>query len=247
MKVSIITVVYNRVESIADCVASVRLQTYPDLEYVVVNGASTDGTSEMLDRLSDQIDVYVNEPDKGIYDALNKALSLATGDVIGLLHSDDVFEDPQVIADVVARFEEPSTRLVYGDLQYVAKTDLSRVIRCWVSCPFVPRLLKRGWMPPHPTLFVHRAAYQAVGGYNTSYRIAADYDFVLRYFLRFGKQSRYVPRVLVRMRVGGASNRSLHNLMKKTLEDYRILRTHGVGGVIGLLWKNLSKVGQFLA
>lgn len=247
MKISIITVVYNRVEAIADCVASVRSQTHPELEYIVVNGASTDGTSEVLEGLRDQIDVYVNEPDKGIYDALNKAMALATGNVIGLMHSDDVFDDAQVVADVAARFADRSTRLVYGDLEYVAKKDLGRVIRRWVSTPFEPGLLKRGWMPPHPTLFVHREAYRAVGGYDTSYRIAADYDFVLRYFLRFGVQSIYVPRVLVRMRVGGASNRSLRNIIKKTSEDYRILRTHGVGGVVGLLWKNLSKIGQFFA
>ena len=247
MKVSIITVVYNRVEAIADCVASVRSQTWPDLEYIVVNGASTDGTSQVLDGLRDRIDIYVNEPDKGIYDALNKAMALATGDVIGLMHSDDVFQDERVVADVAARFADPSVRLVYGDLEYVAKADLGRVIRRWVSCSFTSGLLRQGWMPPHPTLFVHREAYRAVGGYDTSYRIAADYDFVLRYFRRCGQQSRHVPRVLVRMRVGGASNRSLSNVMRKTSEDYRILRANGVGGVAGLLWKNLSKLGQFLA
>ena len=187
----------------------------------------------------------VSEPDGGIYDALNKGMARARGDVIGLLHSDDWLATPDVLAMVAQAFDQTSADAVYGDLQYVSAADPDKVLRHWKSGEYSPRLLQRGWMPPHPALFIRRQIYEAYGGYDTSYRIAADYDAILRWFGSGQMQVAYVPHVLVKMRAGGASNRSLANIVRKSREDYRALRSNRVGGLPTLAWKNLRKLGQF--
>lgn len=246
MKISVITAVYNRVATIGDALDSVRAQTWPDVEHVVIDGASTDGTLELLQARRDGISVLVSEPDKGIYDALNKGIARATGDVIGLMHSDDLYADQSVLADVVAAFDDPKVDAVYGDLDYVAQADTSQVIRRWRSGAYSPELLRRGWMPPHPTLYLRRQVVERWGAFDDQYRIAADYDAVLRYFGRGGIRPAYVPRVLVKMRVGGESNRSVARILLKSKEDYAALRRNKVGGLATLVWKNVGKLGQFL-
>ena len=246
MKISVITAVYNRVATIGDALDSLRAQTWPDVEHVVIDGASTDGTLELLQARRDGISVLVSEPDKGIYDALNKGIARATGDVIGLMHSDDLYADQSVLADVAAAFDDPKVDAVYGDLDYVAQDDTSRVIRRWRSGEYSPAMLSRGWMPPHPTLYLRRYVIEQWGVFDTSYRIAADYDAVLRYFGRGGIRPAYIPRVLVKMRVGGESNRSVARILLKSKEDYATLRQNRVGGLATLVWKNVGKLGQFL-
>jgi len=246
LKISVITAVYNRVATIGDALDSVRAQTWPDVEHVVIDGASTDGTLELLQARRDGISVLVSEPDKGIYDALNKGIARATGDVIGLMHSDDLYADQSVLADVVAAFDDPKVDAVYGDLDYVAQADTSQVIRRWRSGAYSPELLRRGWMPPHPTLYLRRQVVERWGAFDDQYRIAADYDAVLRYFGRGGIRPAYVPRVLVKMRVGGESNRSVARILLKSKEDYAALRRNKVGGLATLVWKNVGKLGQFL-
>ena len=189
--------------------------------------------------------VWLSEPDKGIYDALNKGLVRATGDVIGLMHSDDFFADEQVLVRVAAAFEDPDVDAAYGDLDYVARDDTSRIVRRWRAGEYQPARLARGWMPPHPTLYLRRSVIERWGGYNTRYQIAADYDAILRYFGQGKIRAAYIPHVLVKMRVGGESNRSLAKIWLKTGEDYSALRRNGVGGVGALAWKNLGKLGQF--
>jgi glycosyltransferase len=245
LKITIITVVFNRVDSIAQAVASLQAQTHPDIEHVVIDGASTDGTLDILRACLDEGAVLVSEPDKGIYDALNKGLARATGEVIGLMHSDDLFADPNVLADVAKAIADPAVDAVYGNLEYVAKSDTSRVIRCWRSGEFDPKKLGWGWMPPHPTLFLRRGVIERWGGFDTEFRIAADYDAILRYFSKGKIRAAYIPRVLVKMRLGGESNRSLARIWLKSREDYQALRRNGVGGLGALAWKNLSKLGQF--
>jgi len=188
----------------------------------------------------------VSEPDRGIYDALNKGIARASGDVVGFLHADDVYASPDVLARVAEAFADPSVAAVHGDLQYVRKDDTARVVRHWRSSPFSPDRLRRGWMPPHPTLYVRREWYERIGGFDTRYRIAADYHSILRLFSQPGFRSAYVPEVFVKMRLGGASNRSLRNIVRKSREDLEALRRTGVGGVGTLTWKNLGKIGQFL-
>jgi len=247
--ISIITATWNCRSTVTDCLASVAGQTWPHRQHVVVDGASTDGTLDVLQAHRQQLAVLQSEPDCGIYDALNKGLALATGDVVGFLHADDLYAHPQVLQHVAHAFADPSVCAVYGDLQYVRQHDTTQVVRHWQSSPFSPRRLAWGWMPPHPTLYVRREWCQRIGGFDTRYRIAADYLSILQLFSQPGFKAVYLPEVLVTMRLGGASNRSLRNIARKTGEDWRALRQARVGalgGVGALVWKNLSKLGQFV-
>lgn len=245
MIISIITAVHNRKDSIRQAINSVQQQTYQNIEHLVIDGASNDGTLEIVKKFQDHRSRLVTEPDSGIYDALNKGLALASGDIVGVLHSDDLFADNQVLADVALAFLNPDVDVVYGDLDYVAKRNIDKLIRHWVAGSYSRNFLARGWMPPHPTLFIRRRIIQQLGGYDTSFRISADYEVILRYFGSGSVRAVYIPRVLVKMRVGGESNRSLANIWLKTKEDYRALRKNRVGGLGTLIWKNLSKVRQF--
>jgi glycosyltransferase involved in cell wall biosynthesis len=245
IKISVITATWNCAGTVSECLASVAAQSWSPVEHVVIDGASRDDTLALLKQRRDQLAVLVSEPDRGIYDALNKGIARATGEVIGFLHADDVFAAPDVLAQVAKAFADPSVSAVYGDLQYVRESDVTRVVRHWRSGPFSERKLAWGWMPPHPTLYVRREWYERIGGFDTGYRIAADYFSVLRLFSQPGFKAAYLPRVLVKMRLGGESNRSLKNILRKSREDYHALRRTGVGGVGALAWKNLSKITQF--
>jgi glycosyltransferase involved in cell wall biosynthesis len=245
MKISVITAVFNNCHTIGAALDSVLAQTHPDMELVVIDGASTDGTQAVLEGYRDRLGVFVSERDKGIYDALNKGLARATGDVIGFLHADDLLADAAVLTRVAAAIAEGADG-VYGDLLYVNKLDPSHTIRYWRSRPYKAGLLARGWMPAHPTLYLRRTVYEQHGYFDTSYRIAADYDFMLR-ILKAGIRVAYLPHVLVRMRVGGASNRSLRNIVRKTREDWRALQHNRIGGWWTLVGKNLSKLPQFFS
>ncbi len=246
MKISVITVVFNNRESIAAALDSVLAQANVDYELVVIDGGSTDGTLEVLNRYTERIAVLVSEPDRGIYDALNKGIQRASGDVVGFLHSDDLFADTGVLSRLANIFADRSMDAVYGDLVYVRKVNPDQVVRYWRAGDFSRSRLGWGWMPPHPTFYVRRSVYRQIGLFDTTFRIAADYDFILRLLSRKGVKVRYIPEVLVKMRVGGASNRSLRNIVRKSSEDLRALRRNGVGGVGALMWKNLSKLPQFL-
>ncbi len=245
MKISIITSVYNNKETIAEAIESVLSQTYDDIEYIVVDGASKDGTVDVIKKYADKITTFVSEPDKGIYDGLNKGVALATGDVVGFLHSDDLFQDENVVAKIAEAFKADDVDSIYGDLIYVTKEDTTKVIRYWKSGDFTMRKLQNGWMPPHPTFYVKRKVYEAYGAFDTGFKIAADYDSILRFLGREGITTRYIPEVLVKMRAGGASNRSLKNIIMKTREDIRALRNNRVGHLGTLVSKNLSKIPQF--
>jgi glycosyltransferase involved in cell wall biosynthesis len=246
MKFSIITVVWNRVETLPHALESLGQQTYADYEHIVQDGGSTDGTLDVLSARPDPRRKLVSGKDGGIYDALNRALARAGGDVIGLLHSDDFYAHPRVLEHVAARFAETGADAVYGDLDYVSARDPSQIIRHWRSGEFSRARLRRGWMPPHPALFLKREVIERLGDYDTSFRIAADYDTILRYFGAGGISSSWLPEVLVKMRVGGASNGSLRRIIRKSQEDLRALRKNRIGGIGALAWKNIGKVGQFI-
>ena len=243
--VTVVTVVYNNVKHVRDAILSVISQEYPHIQHVVIDGGSTDNTVEIIQEYSSQISVFLSEPDKGMYDALNKGIARSCGDIVGFLHSDDLFRDPNVLENIVTAFNDPEVDVAYGDLNYVSASDPNRVIRRWRSGSFSPRKLAWGWMPPHPTLFLRRSLYEQIGGFNTRYRIAADYDHILRVFSRQNLKSEYIPQVLVKMRVGGLSNRSFRNIVQKSKEDYRVLKENNIGGIGTLLWKNISKIPQF--
>jgi glycosyltransferase involved in cell wall biosynthesis len=245
VRISVVMAVYNRRETVAQAVESVLSQTHPDVETVLIDGASTDGTLDTLQPYRQCLDVFVSEPDDGIYDALNKGIERASGDVIGFLHADDVFAHSRVLAHVAEAFVDPAVEAVYGDLVYVRHDNVDCVVRYWRAGEFEPGALRRGWMPPHPTFYVRRHVYQRLGLFDTRYHIAADYDSVLRFLGRGGIRTTYIPQVLVRMRVGGISNRSLGSILRKTREDLNALRSNGVGGIGSLLQKNFSKLSQF--
>ncbi|WP_435201442.1 glycosyltransferase family 2 protein [Qipengyuania sp. 902] len=245
MKISVVTAVYNRSGTIRQAIESVRSQSYADVEHVIQDGGSCDDTMAIVRQAADVNAAVVSEKDDGLYDAINRGISRATGDIIGLMHSDDFFAGPDVLATVARAFDSPSVQGVYGDLQYVTADDPPRVVRHWRSGEFEHSKLRQGWMPPHPTLYLRREVFNDYGLYDTSFNIAADYDAMLR-FLTIGKiKLVYIPEVMVKMRLGGESNRSVERILQKTREDYRIIRKYKVGGFGALALKNISKIGQF--
>lgn len=246
MKISIITIAYNSGHSIADAIQSVLAQTYPNIEYIIVDGKSKDNTVEVVKSFGDRISKFVSEPDKGIYDALNKGIKMATGDIVGFMHSDDLFASDDIIEKVAAIFAKHDVDSIYGDLQYVYKNDTDKVLRYWKSGEFSIRKLKMGWMPPHPTFYVKKKVYDQYGLFNTNFRIAADYDTMLRFLGKYRISTMYLPEVMVKMRVGGASNRSLKNIIRKSKEDMQAIRDNQFGTVFTLAFKNLRKVTQFI-
>jgi len=243
--ISVVTACYNSTTTLSGSLNSVLNQKYNELEHIVIDGASTDNTRDILEARPQGPLRWSSEPDQGIYDALNKGITLATGDIVGFLHADDVYAGTDVLAHVARAFEDPTVQAVYGDLQYVSKDNLNNVIRHWRAGEFKPALLKRGWMPPHPSLFLRRECYARIGGFDVKYAIAADYYSILQLFSQPEFNAVYIPEVFVKMRVGGASNRSLKNIIQKSREDYDALRRTGIGGLSTLVFKNAIKLGQF--
>lgn len=243
MKISIITAVYNNKDSIVDAIKSVQNQTYYNIEHIIIDGGSTDGTVELIESLDYQPTVFISEPDTGIYDALNKGIIKASGDVIGFMHSDDMYDSERSVQKIADSFQNV-VDMVYGDLQYVRKDDIKSIVRYWKSGEYSTKKLRRGWMPPHPTVYLRREVYEKYGLFDTSFRIAADYDYMLRVLSDNTRVFKYIPEVLVKMRVGGESN-SMLNYQKKWCEDLRAMRKNNIGGVPTLFVKNASKVFQF--
>jgi|SRR5579862_4692829 len=246
MKISIVTVTLNSAATIADTLRSVDAQTYGDIEYLIVDGASTDETLTTIRAHARRVSTVVSEPDRGIYEAMNKGARLATGDMIGFLNADDVLASPGAIAAIAAAAREPTVDAVYGDLLYVTRHDTEHVVRRWRGGEFKLPRLRWGWMPPHPTFYVRRSQLLSLGGFDASLKIAADYEFMLKFLTRPGIRVKYLDEVLVRMRSGGASNRSIRALAQKSREDLLAMRRNRVGGIATLLCKNLRKLPQFV-
>ena len=244
MKISVITVSYNSAATIADTMQSVARQTHADIEHIVVDGGSMDRTLAIVRAEGSRVAHVVSEPDKGIYDAMNKGLRLATGDFVGFLNADDMLASPDTVAKIAAAALSGAD-VIYGDLVYVNKDSPTEVVRYWSSGAFSADRLRYGWMPPHPTLYLRRSEQVGLGLFDLRLRIAADYDFMLRCLNKPGVRVAYLPEVLVRMRTGGASNRSLAALRNKSREDLFALRKNGVGGWFTLLCKNARKLPQF--
>jgi glycosyltransferase involved in cell wall biosynthesis len=247
MKISIITATFNSAKHISTALDSISAQTYKVVEWIVIDGVSKDTTTAKIKGNFTGDLKIISEKDTGIYDALNKGIKLATGDVIGFVHSDDFLASREVLSEIARVFQEENVDGVYGDLHYVNKDDTSKVIRYWKSETFKPELLQQGWMPPHPTLFLKKEVYEKHGCFNLNYNIAADYDLMLRIFSDSTLKFNYLPEVITKMRVGGASNRSLKNIQLKSQEDLRALRANGIKNPLKVLaYKNFSKLGQFL-
>jgi len=245
VKISVITTVLNRVETIGQSLESTLLQAGVQLELIVQDAGSVDGTIDVIKKYNDQRLFLEVAKDSGIYDGINRGIARASGDIIGLMHSDDTYASNLVLSKVVHAFFDESVDGVYGDLDYVSNNERSRIIRKWRSGSFSHNKLKSGWMPPHPTLFLRRHIYEKWGMYDTSFKISADYEAILRYLVLGNIKLCYLPETLVKMRMGGVSNQSLEHLARKTREDYIAIKRHGIGGLGTLALKNISKIGQF--
>ena len=253
MRISVVTVCFNAASTVADAVQSVLDQVpAPDapfeLEYIVVDGGSTDGTLNALAHFRGRITTLISEPDRGLYDAMNKGIKAATGDVVAILNADDVYAATDVLARVAAAFRESGAEAVYGDLHYVAAHDLTQVVRRWRSGAFRPGAFRRGWMPPHPALFVKRTCYERWGLFTLALRSAADYELMLRFIHRHGMSLAYLPETLVLMRTGGVSNASWVHRLRAHREDWQAWRMNGyTPSLFTLLAKPLRKLPQFLS
>ena len=247
MKISVVTAVMNGRDTLPAMLESLRIQSHGQIEHIVQDGGSTDGTLAYLqsDGLA-QMQLQTRA-DTGIYDAINHGISRATGDVIGLLNSDDRLAGPDVLAAVADALRDPEIDGVYGDLQYVSRDDATRVIRNWKAGAYEAAKLRRGWMPPHPTLYLRRSVFERAGVYDTSFRISGDYDDMLRYLTTGQVNLAYLPQVMVQMKLGGVSNRTFAHMIRKSREDYRAIKRHNVGRIGPLVTKNTSKLGQFRA
>ena len=227
MKISIVTVCYNSEQTIGDTLRSVRQQNYGDIEHIIVDGLSVDRTLAVVAADGAHVRKVVSEKDSGIYDAMNKGIALATGDVIGFINADDFYPSPDVLAVVAAAFESSGADCCYGDLCYVKQDDVSKIVRYWRSKPFASGMFGRGWCPPHPTFFARREVYTRLGGFDLSFKIAADFELMARYLDGAHISSHYIPKVLVKMRLGGTTNRSLINIFKQNMEIRRALSKIG--------------------
>ena len=228
MKISVITVCYNSAKTIAHTLRSVYEQTHNDIEHIIVDGGSKDETLALVAVGAIPGHVLISEKDKGIYDAMNKGLALATGEIIGFINADDFYPSSDVLSKVVATFEASDADACYSDLCYVQQDDISRIVRYWKSSIYKVGLFEKGWCPPHPTFFVRRGVYERLGGFNLDYKIAADAELMIRFLAAGRISSSYIPEVLVHMRLGGTTNRNLANIVKQNFEIRRGLLANGL-------------------
>lgn len=244
MKISVITATFNNQDCIKSNLESYFSQDYQDKEHIIIDGLSTDNTLDIIKENGDA-DIIISEKDNGLYDALNKGIKYATGDIIVFLHADDVFDSSHTLSDAIKILMDNNADSVYGDLQYVSKNDINKIIRHWKSKEYSIKKFKNGWMPPHPTFFCKKEIYNKFGNFDTNFKIAADYDLVLRFLYKNKVSTSYCPKVITRMRVGGKSNKSLKNIIQKTKEDLKACRNNGIFGPWAVFFKNFRKIKQF--
>lgn len=246
MKVSIITIAYNAANTIEETIQSVVNQSYDSIEYILIDGGSTDDTLDIAGRYKAKINKLISEPDKGVYDAMNKGLALAEGEIVAILNADDAYANSRVIANVVAAFERSGSDVCYGDLEYVDRNNTSKVIRRWISGEYKKSAFLDGWMPPHPAFFAKRKLYTEFGLFNTALKTSADYELMLRFLYKHNTTAVYLNDVLVKMKTGGQSNASFKNRIKANKEDREAWKLNGLKpGNLTLIRKPLRKLSQF--
>lgn len=245
MKISIVTIVFNRKNCIAECINSVLEQDYQDVEYLIIDGGSTDGTQQQIEPYKDRLAYYTSNKDNGIYDALNKGIGKATGDIIGILNSDDLFIGPTVLSQIVSTFKTTGADLVYAKGYFVDGNNKKKIKRVYSSCPFHEKLLFYGWIPLHTTIFVHRKVFEKYGIYNSAYKIAGDYEISLRWFKNKDIKKVFLNQWIVKMRLGGLST-SAKTQMMKSKEDLEIIKIHRLKGIFTLACKIVRKIPQYI-
>lgn len=245
MKISLITITYNSGATLKDTIESVVNQTYPNIEYIIVDGGSGDNTMAIVDSYAGKISKVVSEKDRGLYDALNKGIAMATGDVIGIIHSDDFYTENTVIEKIAAAISESGADAAYADLYYVDKNDTALIFRKWKSGQYRHGMFLKGWMPPHPTFFARKECYEKFGSFNMSLVSSADYELMLRFIHKHRIRLAYLPEFIIKMRVGGKSNVSLKNRIRANQEDRRAWKINGLKpGPLTLYMKPLRKIVQ---
>lgn len=247
MKVSIVTVCYNSAQTIGATLRSVRQQTYPDIEHIVIDGGSSDATLKVVATEGHHVAKIISEPDKGIYDAMNKGLAISTGEVVGFLNSDDVLSHPAVIEKIMAVMSNATVDACHGDLVYVAQYDTDKMVRYWRSRAYRPGLFERGWVPAHPSFYARTTLYRQHGDFDLTFQLAADFEMLLRLLEIHQISSVYIPEVLVKMRLGGATNGKLRNVFKQNIEIAKAFRKYGLrGGLRPFAFKLMLRLTQFL-
>ncbi len=242
MKISIITVVYNNEATLQQAIESVLNQSYPNIEYVIIDGSSKDNTVSIIESYKNRLGYFISEPDKGLYDAMNKGIQAATGDVIGILNSDDLYQDSTVLSDIVHQFStNPALDIVYGNLVYVKKDAVDQVVRNWKSKDYYAKFFDDGNVPPHPSLFLRKEVYEKVGLFNLEFKLAADYEFMFRVFKKYDFKSKYIDRLIVKMRLGGETNKSIQNIINQNKEILRAWRHNGLTPPFKLMPLRISK------
>ena len=245
MKISIVTPTYNSATTVRGTLESIMVQDYPDIEHIIIDGGSKDDTLNIISGYP-HVSKVISERDNGLYDAMNKGVRLATGEIVVVLNSDDFYTHPKVVSRVAALLEQTSADTLYADLEYVAPDNTNRVIRHWKAGVFRPGNFHRGWMPPHPTFFVRRHLYERFGLFNISLRFSADYELMLRFLLKNNVSTCYLPEVTVRMRAGGASNANFRNRFRANREDRLAWKMNGLRPRFYTLYlKPLIKIGQY--
>lgn len=246
MKISLVTVTYNSEKYLAHCIDSVLCQTHNNIEHIIVDGNSKDKTVAIIKSYGNKIAKWISEPDRGIYDAINKGIAMATGDVIGVLNSDDMLFSSDVIEKIANAFETQKVDSIYGDLQYVDQEVTSRVFRTWKGKKYDRNLFKMGWMPGHPTFYIKKSVIDMYGGYETHYFTAADYEFMARYLFKHKISSFYLPKLIVKMRRGGASNNNINHRFRANRRDYLAMKENAIPMpfLVSIL-KPLIKVHQY--
>lgn len=246
MKISLITVVYNGEGFLEDCIKSVITQDYADLEYIVIDGASTDKSLSIARKYQNQINTIVSEKDKGMYDALNKGIALASGDVIGILNADDMLASTDVISAIARTFSTSQADGVYGDLNYIDPINTAKIIRKWKGKAYSLSGIKRGWMPAHPTLYLKRNLFEKYGNYSLNFGTAADYELMLRFLYRYRIEAVYLEKLIVNMRTGGMSNASIKHRKHAFENDLKAIKENGINlPYITLFLKKIRKIQQF--
>ena len=246
MKISIVTATYNSESFINDCLDSIRLQNYKNIEHIIVDGASADKTLTLLNIRRDQINILISEKDKGVYDAMNKGIDLAQGDIVGFLNSDDIYANKNVLSKVANLFT--NNPMLYADLIYTKKYDISQKIRYWKSNKYKVGLFSKGWSPPHPTFFVRRAVYEKLGKFDLSYKISSDVELMFRFIEIHKINTQYIPEVWVKMRMGGTTNVKLKNIWLQNKEIFHSINKNGLSANSWkfFIYKIISRTLQFL-
>ena len=248
MKASIITVTLNSADTIYDCIHSVNIQSYQEIEHIIIDGGSVDNTIDIVRKNSSRPKIIISEPDSGIYDAMNKGIAVANGEIIAFLNSDDLYIDNKVVSNFIHCFKNFNTDIVYADIYYVKRKDTNSIIRKWTSGEYSTGSFRKGWHPAHPAFIVKKEVYEKYGGFNLSLKLSADFEIMLRLLEKYHISSYYLKSPIIKMRIGGTTNKSVINIIKQNIECYKAFNINDMSvSILYPFLRVLPKIKQFYA